>query len=87
MNDQLSDDIKKKFMLLLTTELHDPKKKVFHNAPFSPTNKAYYNVFGKVMILTANASKLTEKYFSQNKKNKLTEKNFLVLSAKKFDLN
>ena len=26
-------------------------------------------------------------YFSQNKKNKLTEKNFLVPSARKFDLN
>ena len=52
---------------------------------------------------TANASKLIEKYFlvgemrsqikkilkffSQNKKNKLTEKNFLVPSARKSDLN
>ena len=52
---------------------------------------------------TANSSKLTEKHFldlrnlflnqenitvfSQNKKNKLTKKNFLVPSARKFDLN
>ena len=52
---------------------------------------------------TANASKLTEKhfldlrnmfsnqenieYFSQNKKNKLAKKNFLISSARKIDLN
>ena len=35
MNDELSDDIKKKFMLPLTTELQDHKEKVFHNAPVS----------------------------------------------------
>ena len=35
MNDGLSDDIKKKFMLPLTIELHDPKEKVFHNAKVS----------------------------------------------------
>ena len=54
-------------------------------------------------VNTANTSKLTENYFldlrnlfsnqenmrifSQNKKNKLTAKNFLVPSARKFDLN
>ena len=32
MNDELTDDIKKKFMLPLTIERHDPKEKVFHNA-------------------------------------------------------
>ena len=42
MNDELFDDIKKKFMLPpgmlpLTTELQDHKEKVFHNAPVSPT--------------------------------------------------
>ena len=36
MNDGLSVDIQKKFMLPLTSELHDPKEKVFHNAPVSP---------------------------------------------------
>ena len=36
MNDGLSDDIKKEFMLPLTIELHDPKEKVFHNVPVSP---------------------------------------------------
>ena len=36
MNDELSDDIKKKFMLSLTIELQDHKK-VLHNAPVSPT--------------------------------------------------
>ena len=35
----------------------------------------------------AKASELTEKYFSQNNKNKLTEKNFLGDSTRKFDLN
>ena len=34
----LSDDIKKKFMLPLTIELHAPKGKVFHNAPVSSTS-------------------------------------------------
>ena len=38
MNDELSDDIKKKFMLPLTIELQDHKEKVFHNASVSPTN-------------------------------------------------
>ena len=32
MNDELSDDIKKKFILPLTIELQDHKEKVFHNA-------------------------------------------------------
>ena len=36
MNDELSDDIKKKFMLPLTIELQDQKEKVFDNAPVSP---------------------------------------------------
>ena len=35
MNDELYDDIKKKFMLPLATELHDNKEKVFRNAPVS----------------------------------------------------
>ena len=35
MNDGLSDDIKKKFTLPLTIELHDHIKKVFHNSPVS----------------------------------------------------
>ena len=38
MNDELSDDIKKKFMLPLTIELQDHKENVFHNAPVSPIN-------------------------------------------------
>ena len=37
MNDELSDDIKRKFMLPLTIELLDHKEKVFHDAPVSPT--------------------------------------------------
>ena len=37
MNDELSDDIKKKFMLPLTVELQDHKGKVFHDA-LSPLN-------------------------------------------------
>ena len=37
MNDELSDDIEKKFMLPLTIELQDHKEKVFHNAPVSAT--------------------------------------------------
>ena len=36
MNDGLFDGIKKMFILPLTIELHDPKK-VFRNAPVSPT--------------------------------------------------
>ena len=36
MNDGLSDDITKKFMLPLTIELEDHKEKMFHNAPVSP---------------------------------------------------
>ena len=40
MNDELSDGIKKKFMLPLTIELQDHKEKVFHNAPVSPTEHA-----------------------------------------------
>ena len=34
MNDELSDNIKKTFMLPLRIEVQD--KKVFHNAPISP---------------------------------------------------
>ena len=41
MRDELSDDIKKKLTLPLTIELHDPKEKVFHNAPVSPTRYAF----------------------------------------------
>ena len=37
MNDGLSDDIKKKFMLPLTIELQDHKVKVFRNATVFPT--------------------------------------------------
>ena len=37
MTDGLSDDTKKKFMLSLTIELHDPKEKLFHNAPVFST--------------------------------------------------
>ena len=33
---ELSDDIKKKFILPLTTELPDHKEKVFHNTPVFP---------------------------------------------------
>ena len=33
MNDELSDNIKKKFMLSLTIELHDHKENVFHKSP------------------------------------------------------
>ena len=36
MNDELPDDMRKKFMLPLTTELQDHKEKVFHNAPVFP---------------------------------------------------
>ena len=35
MNDGISDDIKKKFMLPLTIELQDHKGKVFHCDPVS----------------------------------------------------
>ena len=41
MNDELSDNIKKKFMLPLTIELQEHKEKVFHNAPVSPTNRNF----------------------------------------------
>ena len=37
MNDELLDDMKKKFILPLTIELQDHKDKVFHNSPVSPT--------------------------------------------------
>ena len=37
MDDGLSDDIKKKFMLPMTTDLQDHKEKVFNNAAISPT--------------------------------------------------
>ena len=36
MNDGLSDNIKKKFMLQLTIEPRDPKEKVFPNTPVFP---------------------------------------------------
>ena len=38
MNDQLSNDIKKKFMLPMTIEIQDHKEKVFHNDPVSNNN-------------------------------------------------
>ena len=38
MNDELSDDVKKEFMLPLTIELQDHKEKVFRNTPVSPNN-------------------------------------------------
>ena len=39
MNSELSDDIKKKFMLPLKIELQDHKEKVFHNDQVSPTTR------------------------------------------------
>ena len=47
MNDELSDDIKKKFILPLTSELQNHKEKVFHNAPVSPT-KAWFPHAGDI---------------------------------------
>ena len=41
MNDGLSDDIKKKSMLSLTIELHDPMKKKCFLTPQSPLLKQY----------------------------------------------
>ena len=38
MNDGLSNDTKKKFMLLLTIDLQDHKEKVFHIAQVSHTS-------------------------------------------------
>ena len=49
MNDELSDDIKKKFMLILTIELQDHKEKVFHKAPVSPA--AAYLLFNSAFYL------------------------------------
>ena len=37
MNDELSNDIKKKLMLPLTIELQDYKEKVSHSYPVFPT--------------------------------------------------
>ena len=37
MNGELSDDIKKKFMLPLVVELQHLEEKEFHNAQVSPT--------------------------------------------------
>ena len=37
MNDELSNDIKKKLMLSLTIELQDHNEKVFRNVPVSPS--------------------------------------------------
>ena len=49
MNDGLSGDIKKKFMLPLTIKLHDPKENVFHNVPVSPTITLFHiKVFGEI---------------------------------------
>ena len=42
MNDKLSYDIKKKFILPLTIELQDHKEKVFQNAPVSPTRNLQF---------------------------------------------
>ena len=44
MNDELSDDIKKKFILPLTIdhELQDHEEKVFHNAPVFPTRNLQF---------------------------------------------
>ena len=39
MNDELSDDVKEKFMLPLTIELQDHKEKLFYNAPVSPISR------------------------------------------------
>ena len=39
MNDELSDDINKKFMFPLTIELQDHKEKVFYNEKVSPIPK------------------------------------------------
>ena len=48
MNDELSDDIKKKFMLPLTIELHDHREKVFHNSPVSPK---YNQILGSLTLI------------------------------------
>ena len=49
MNDELSDDIKKKFMLPLTIELQDHKEEVLHNAPVFPTEFEVQYGFGRTL--------------------------------------
>ena len=44
MNDKLSNDVKKKITLPLTTELQDHTEKVFHNAPVSPMIEILQNL-------------------------------------------
>ena len=48
MNDELPDDIKKKFRLPLQIELQDHKEKVFHNAPVSSEDTT--STVGEFMI-------------------------------------
>ena len=43
MNDELSDDIKKKLMLPLMIDLQDRKEKVFHKTPVSPIPYTIYD--------------------------------------------
>ena len=49
MNDGLSDDIKKKFMLPLTIEPQDRKEKVFHNGAVSPIH-TYEECFRRTFV-------------------------------------
>ena len=44
MNEELNDDIKKKFMLPLTIELQDHEENVFRNAPVSPVKNLQFEL-------------------------------------------
>ena len=60
MNDALSDDIKKKFMLPLTIELQDHEEKVFHNAPVSSTRNLQFESDMHWFHETTNGDTLSE---------------------------
>ena len=57
MNDGLSDDIKKKFMLPVTIELQDHKEEVFHNARF---NLAILSITATIRTCNDNAMQFQE---------------------------
>ena len=58
------DDIKKKFMLPLMTELQDHKEKVFHNDPVSPTFALVLVVDGSFVIKVIHFSTLRSSFSS-----------------------
>ena len=83
-----SKRIEKNFLDLRNMLSNQESIKIFFDHKFLPHCK-YLKTIEKNFLDLRNMHQIKKalKYFSQNKKNKLTEKKFLVPSTRKFDLN